>query len=480
MSLKSLRKIPKTIGFRLTFWYSGLFVLSVSLLFLFAYFYLQTTLVRKDHEEIMAKLHELQVLYESGGLGLIERNIRSSRKFPGKNKFLIRIADWHNHTIFLYLPYQWIEFDIKHLRTIHPLTHGLIRLPDPDHHVFLEVGSQPLRNGFWLQVGQDTRDRLRILENFKDIATIIIFPLLLLGILGGNLLASRALRPIRHLIDSVRFITRDMSALGKRVPNPHSGDELEELISLFNEMLQKIDALIRAMKNSLDNVAHDLRTPVTRLRGVAELALQKESSLEECQIALAECLEESLEIQKLLDTLMDISEAETGVLPLDLQPVSIEKLVQKVVDLYSLVAEEKGITLTMSVPAGLTVYADPTRLGQALANLVDNAIKYTPSGGQVTIAAGGKDDSVFLSVTDTGTGISKDELPKIWERLYRGDRSRSEKGLGLGLSLVKAIVKRHEGTIDVQSHPGKGSTFTVRLPSAPRDGKQSASTITKI
>ncbi len=480
MSLKSLRKIPKTIGGRLTFWYSGFFVFSVFLLFLFAYFYLQATLVRRDHEEIRAKLQELQLLYESGGLPLIERNIRSSQKFPGKNRFLIRLSDWQNRTLLLYLPYQWLDFDIHRLNAIPSHPHGLIRLSGAQPGLYLEVGSLPLKNGVWIQVGQDTRERLRILKNFKDVAIIILFPLLLLGILGGNFLATRALRPIRHLIESVRSISQDMSALGRRVPNPHTGDELEELITLFNEMQGKIDTLIRAMKDSLDNVAHDLRTPVTRLRGVSELALQKNGLSEECQAALAACLEESLEIQKLLDTLMDISEAETGVLKVDFQPVRLEDLVRKVVDLYGLVAEEKGVSLETRVPSHLTLSADATRLGQALTNLIDNAIKFTPSGGRVTLEAFERNGRIIIEVRDTGVGISEKDLPKIWERLYRGDQSRTEKGLGLGLSLVKAIVALHHGDIIVQSHPGQGTTFTLSLPAGSAPDERESPSITKI
>ena len=480
MSLKNLRKIPKTIGFKLTLWYSGLFVFSVLLLFLLAYLYLDSTLARRDHEEIQAKLQELQVLYESGGLTLIEKNIQASQKFPEKNRFLIRLADWHNHTLFLYLPYQWIEFDIKRLGAIPPHPRSLLRLPGPQRGLFLEIGSRRLKNGFWLQVGQENRERRRILNNFKDVATIIFFPLLLLSVLGGYLFAHRTLRPIRHLIDSVRSISRDTSALGQRVPNPHTGDELEELISLFNEMREKIDTLIRAMKHSLDNVAHDLRTPVTRLRGVAELALQKESLSEECQDALAECLEESLEIQKLLTMLMDISEAETGVLKLDLQSLSVKQLIKKIIDLYGLVAEEKGISLEASVPDDLFVMADPTRLGQAFANLVDNAIKFTPPEGQVTIRAFEQNGNVAIEIRDTGVGIPEKDLPRIWERLYRGDESRSKKGLGLGLSLVKAIVTLHRGEVTVQSRPGAGTTFTIVLPSVKGTKPFELATITKI
>ena len=470
MSLKTLRKLPKTIGFRLTFWYSAIFIVSVSLLFFFAYVYLQSTLTHRDHDETLSKLRELRALYQSGGIPLIERELISFRKFPGKNKFFIRISDRNNQTKFFYLPYQWVEFDIKNLMTMPPVSQKWFRLPDQRHKVFLEINSIRLNNGNLLQVGQDTRGRFRILTKFKDAATIIILPLLLLGIFGGSLLAYRALRPIRHLIDSVQSISRDMEALGKRVPNPRSGDELEELISLFNEMLRKIETLIMAMKNSLDNVAHDLRTPVTRLRCMAELALQQENLSEECQNALGECLEESMDIQRLLDTLMDISEAETGVLQLDLQIIPVDQIIKKVTDLYAFVVEEKGIRMAVTSQPHLSILADPTRLSQALANLIDNAIKFTPQGGKVSVKAFLQGGKVAVVIKDTGMGIPENDLPRIWERLYRGDQSRSKKGLGLGLNLVRAIIMLHKGSVEVESRPNKGATFTVLLPLARETG----------
>ena len=466
MSSKILRKTPKTIGFRLTFWYSAIFIVSVSLLFLFAYIYLETTLVRKDHDETLSRLRELKSFYQSGGVFLLIKGISASKKSPEKNKFFIRIADRENHTLYIYLPYQWVGFDIGKLETIPPAGGKWIRIPDRYQRGFLEVTSTRLARGGWLQVGQDTRERRRILEKFKGTTTIIILPLFLLGALGGSFLARRALSPLRQLITSVRAISDNMDALGREVPNPHSGDELEELITLFNTMLRRIDTLIRAMKNSLDNVAHDLRTPVTRLRCRAELTLQSRGNPEECLKALEECLEESLEMQRLLDALMDISEAETGVMKLDTQRVSMDQLLYKIADLYDFVAEEKGVFLDVNVQPHLFVMADPTRLGQALANLVDNAIKFTLTGGKVGLEGFQQGKDVVIQVWDTGVGISERDLSRIWDRLYRGDQSRSQKGLGLGLSLVKAIIMLHHGRVEVKSQPGKGSIFTVTLPRA--------------
>ncbi len=456
--------MPKTLGFRLTFWYSAIFIVSVSFLFLFAYIYLDATLVRKDRDETLTRLRELSTLYQSGGMSLFIKGVAASKKAPGKNKFFIRLASPRNRTLYIYLPYQWVGFKIKSLETTPPANKEWLRIPDRYQQVFLEVATIRLSNGNWLEVGQDTRERQRILEKFKGVATIVILPLFLLGILGGNFLSRRALHPIRHLIDTVHAISLDMGALGKRVPNPHSGDELEELITLFNQMLQKIDTLIRAMKDSLDNVAHDLRTPVTRLRCRAELALQSEDDPEEYRRAIEECLEESIVIQKLLNALMDISEAETGTMRLHRQCIRLRKVIQKIIEIYTFVAEEKAIQLSLSVSPDLSVTADPTRLGQALANLIDNAIKYTPPGGRITLEATREGTRAVIRIQDTGIGIPKKDLPRIWDRLYRGDQSRSQKGLGLGLSLVKAIITLHHGSVDVESQVGKGTTFTVYLP----------------
>jgi signal transduction histidine kinase len=196
---------------------------------------------------------------------------------------------------------------------------------------------------------------------------------------------------------------------------------------------------------------------------VAERALQSDEP-EEQREALVTCLEESGRILAMLDILMDISEAETGTMRLDRSHVALGPMVNEVASLYEEVAEEKQIEVTTEVEPGVTVLADSRRLRQVMTNLVDNALKYTPSGGRVQVAARREDQGVRIDVSDTGIGISGYDLPRIWERLYRGDESRTERGLGLGLSLVRAIVTAHGGTIEVTAEPGRGSTFTVRLP----------------
>jgi signal transduction histidine kinase len=180
--------------------------------------------------------------------------------------------------------------------------------------------------------------------------------------------------------------------------------------------------------------------------------------------ALADCIEEADRVLVMLNTLMDISEAESGTMPLKREPVRLIDVAERAIDLYRDVADAKGVTVSLDARDAAAVSGDLVRLQQVAANLIDNAVKYTPSGGEVTVAVTRVDGRSQLLVRDTGPGIATEELPRIWERLYRGDQSRTERGLGLGLSLVKAVVEAHGGTVSVESTPGKGALFTVSLP----------------
>ncbi len=463
MYLNRLLKIPKTTGFRLSLWFSGIFVLSALLLFATLYYFISSTLTKQDHETILSELKMLSAQYETSGITSLEREIKINKKFRKAHPFFIRVADDKNKTLRMYFPYQWAEFDLKRLENVVPANnHRLIHLPAMDNRYVLEVASTLLPDGQWLQVGMSTEEREALLERFRETFASVMVLLFSIGFISGWFLSSRALRPIRHLIRTVQSI--DLGKMEARVPGRGTGDELDELGSLFNKMLEKIETLINAMKGSLDNVAHDLRTPMMRLRNIAEIALQTDENIDLCREALADGIEESDRILRMLNTLMDISEAETGVMTLDQGIVDIPALMAGVVDLYGYVAEEKGITIQSKVPDGLQMTADQDRMSQVLANLLDNAIKYTPSGGQIFLDASQNQKEVMITCKDTGIGIPEEETPRIWDRLYRGDHSRSQRGLGLGLSLVKAVVHAHEGRIEVSSEPGRGSTFTIYLP----------------
>jgi signal transduction histidine kinase len=316
---------------------------------------------------------------------------------------------------------------------------------------------------------QGSRDPLDQLGGrFRTILVVAIAVVVLVGVVGGALLTRSTMRPLLQLAAVVQTILQT-GRFEARVPVQGSRDPLDQLGALFNSMLDRIAALIAGMRGSLDNVAHDLRTPMTRLRGIAERALETGTDdPERYREALADCLEESERVSEMLNSLMDISEAETGVMRLAIEPVDVSEALADVQELYADVADDKGVAVAIDTGERLTVLADRSRLRQVLANLLDNAVKYTPRGGQVTMRARPGPEDVAIEVEDNGPGIPADDLPRIWDRLYRGDRSRSERGLGLGLSLVRAIVEAHKGRAEVASSPAGGALFTIRLPAAPR------------
>jgi signal transduction histidine kinase len=198
---------------------------------------------------------------------------------------------------------------------------------------------------------------------------------------------------------------------------------------------------------------------------MAEGALRSNDDPVQMREALADCVEESDKVLTILKTLMDVAEAESGLMKLTKEKTDLRDIVKEVADLYSDVADEKKIILSTHVDGPCEALVDRTRIRQAFANLLDNAIKYTNPGGRVEIDSHRNRDEILVQFRDTGMGIPANELDKIWDRLYRGDKSRSQRGLGLGLSLVKAFVEAHGGRVEVQSGVGTGSEFTVGLPS---------------
>ena len=336
-----------------------------------------------------------------------------------------------------------------------------------DEEQDLTVVSRSLVDGLLLQVGRSTDSRAVVLAPLRHTFLWVGAGVVVAGFAAGIVTARRATRPLRDVIATARRIIAT-GELDARVPLPKRDDDVAELVRAFNTVLDKNAGLLKAMREALDNVAHDLRTPLTRLRGTAELALQGvESGGAEQKEALADCVEQADEVLRLLRALMEISEAEGGMLRLEKTACDVGELARSAVDLYAEVAEAKPVTLSVDAAVAGPVLADATRLRQAIANLVDNAVKYTPAGGRATVRVTVEGDEAVLTVSDTGPGVPVAEQARVWERLYRGDASRTERGLGLGLSLVRVIVEAHGGRVAVRNGTEGGAVFAVRLPLTP-------------
>jgi signal transduction histidine kinase len=451
----------RAFGLRLALWYAGLFVFGAAGLFTLAYVLFARSLALRDEELVRSTLSEYAGVYRAGGPAALRQAFLARQAAGAQPDLLVRVLAPDGQPVFVGAPARWADFAAGEAEG------GLeeprwSRSPRRDRPEVLEMATLTMPDGARLQIARSTEEREELLARFRKQLAGVLGATLLVALAGGAMLTRRARRPLDELGAAVRRIVRT-GDLGARLPVEARGDVVDELKVLFNAMLDRIEGLVRAMRETLDNASHDLRTPLARLKATAERALEGGRSNVERSEALADVLEETDRAAQLLSALMDVSEAETGVLKLDRETVQAADLVADAVALYEDAAEEKGLSLAGSAEPGLAVRADRSRIRQVLANLLDNAVKFTGSPGSVTIEARADGTDALFRVADTGPGIAPEDLPHIWDRLYRGDKSRSERGLGLGLALVRAVVEAHGGSVSAETGPG-GAVFLVRLP----------------
>lgn len=465
MSFEQIKRYLRSTGFRLNLWYVSLFTISSLVLFALLYALLSGVVTRKDREAVEAQWDEYAGVYrEAGPLGL-RRWIYQQQEARQLTSFFVSVTTPAQRQVLLLASKEWIEFDVVRLGPfLLESGEANLRIPEDEQRDMIFVG-KPLPDRNMLVVGRRSDSRETFLKPVRKIFALAIGPIIVLGFLLGALFAHRTMSPIRQIVKTVRSII-DTRGLDARVPTRDSHDELDDLAEQFNRMLSQNQRLIEAMNQSLDNVAHDLRTPLARLRGVSEMALREDADLDAAREALADCVEESDRVLAMLKALMDVAEAESGALKLDRRPMELTEMLEEVAEAYEFVAEEKNVTIKRHFgEERYDICVDVVRMRQALANLVDNAVKYSFEGAPVELAIKRAKDAIEISVSNRGPTISAEDRARVFERLYRGDKSRSERGLGLGLSLVKAVIEAHGGTVAIQSQPpDDGAVFVVSLP----------------
>ena len=321
-----------------------------------------------------------------------------------------------------------------------------------------------LPSGFHLLVGRDVQDRVAIRQAVLDGLGWSALAAIVLAI-GGGLLVRRA---ILRRVDAINQTTAAIvhGDLSSRLPTRSSSDEFDRLAQTINGMLHQIELLVDGVRNVSNAVAHDLRTPLTELRGRLEALLRVRPSQEATFEEVGEAVADVDRVIAVFNALLRLADIDSGSRLSGFRNIQIREVASEVAELYGPVAEEKCVSLELDVPPGLAVYGDPFLLAQAIGNLVDNAVKFCPSGSSAKVSAGrGADEMVHVTVSDNGPGIAEQEKPLVSERFYRGGTSHGTGGVGLGLSLVAAVARLHGGTLTFcDGKPGLIADITFPVP----------------
>jgi signal transduction histidine kinase len=460
--LTALGKLLRTTAFQLTLGYLLVFILFAASLL--GYFALNTR--RLITEQITAtvdtEITGLREQYNQGGIRrlVIVVDLRSRR--PGSSLYLVTTATG-----------EGLAGNVGSLEPgvlDHPgwLETNYRRLEAPegsDHHALVQVVQLP--GGFRLLVGRDLEERERLFGIIANAARWSVVLVIVLGLVGGFFVSRRVLNRVEAMTDKTQTIMA--GDLAGRLPVAGTGDELDRLAEHLNAMLERIEALMRGLKEVSDNIAHDLKTPLTRLRNRCEQALRGSAGVDDYRAALEATIAESDDLIRTFDALLMIARAESGQARDNMTEFDAAEIARDVGELYEPLADEKGITLTVDAPAAAPVRGNRELVSQALANLIDNAIKYAGPNGEVNgapaeivVKAGNDGERISLSVADRGPGIAEADRGRVVERFVRLEQSRSEPGSGLGLSLAAAVARLHGGELKLEdNHPGLRSTIAL-------------------
>lgn len=466
--MAGIDQIRRSLALRFSLWFAGWFSIGFIAIFALLYWLLGRQIEVRDYEDLQQRLQQYSTVFVESGLRGLQRRIDEDGQQPNVRSLFLRLVGPNGSQMWGKIPPDWVSGEAG--RVLVPdgwgrwreETVARVRIPTAAQRD-LAIVSQNLGGNVLLQIGRATNSREVLLEPLRAVFFWVAGAVVLMGVGTGYFSAKRATRPLREVVETARRII-ETGKLDARVPLPRSDDEVAEIVRHFNSVLDKNAGLIRAMRETLDNVAHDLRTPLAGMRLSAEAAVQRDGLDDDALGALADVIERSDQVLALLNALMEIAEAEAGMMKLALEPVDLGEIARNAAELYDEVAEASGVALVIDIRAAVDVRGDATRLRQAVANLVDNAIKYTPVGGRVIVQAEAVDGGAIVKVSDTGIGVADAEKSKVWERLYRCDESRTKTGLGLGLSMVRAIMRAHGGDATVRNGEQGGSVFELTMP----------------
>jgi heavy metal sensor kinase len=458
-------KLSRSLAFRLTLWYGVLFVVTSCVAFLFFYF-LMTGVIRQGiDQDLQAEVRSLMSIMRSRGVEAAQRQAVLKAQAAGEKKLFFRFL-YRNGQAFSSSNMSYFgdigvgRGALQQLLADGQPVYDTISPGDRKHKVrilYALVSAQVI-----LQIGQSMENHTRIIEAFQRIFVGTMAALFVLAAGVGWFMARRALGGVEKVTRAARRISEG-SSLSERVPVGRRDDEIDRLARTFNQMLERIQGLVAGIREMSDNIAHDLKSPITRVRGGAEVALTKAASRAELEQMAASTIEECDRLLETINTMLLISQTEAGATQLDLQTVQLNAIIEDACNLLEAPAQEKGLELKCRIVDRIHLRADRRLLQRMVANLIDNAIKYTDKGAIELVLRRYGESHAEISISDTGIGISDEDQQLIFDRFYRCDPSRSQSGSGLGLSFARAVARAHGGDITVASRLAQGTTFTVKL-----------------
>jgi heavy metal sensor kinase len=475
MSFGSLKKArpPAKVGTRLTLWGMGTTLAVCAVLCCGLYVGLSVSLHREVDSFLEGEVQEfLAILHEEkdDSLETIERDIRLELGSRWRRDLTFRLLDTTGRVVVTSdprdaLPDPWKQptppkqatgvprFDtIESSRFTHPV------------RVCSQWADLPARGEFLVQATYSLRGIVASLTAFRRLCIGTMILAAGLSLIAGRLLARKILRPVHRMTVAARRVRADK--LSRRLSRTGNEDELDRLAAVLNEMLERLERQFKQIQQFTADAAHEFRTPLTALRGNAEVALSSHVAESELRGVLEASIEEYDRLSRIADDLLLLARADSGCPFLSYRRFALQAAVQDVVDLYAPLAQDKGVSLAFTSETSIEMDADGSRIRQVISNLLDNALKFTPAGGRITVSVGQTDSTAELAVADSGPGISAEHLPHVFDRFYRVDRVRTREGAGagLGLSISRTIVEAHGGSIRLTSRPGSGTTVIVRLP----------------
>jgi heavy metal sensor kinase len=427
-------------------------------------------LLEGQSQELIARVHK-----HHDNLNEAEREIREELARRLRRDFRFRVLAQNGQQLLT----SETGHDLPSIVNDIMLSDGFLTMPAQNGYPAVRVYRQPLQlgdRGVWAEI---TYSLEQVNSNLRHYASLWLasMPLvILLAGIGGSLIARRSLQPVAGIIAAARKIEGDPS--GKRIETRETGDELDQLAETLNRMLDRIERHVAQITQFTADASHELRSPLTALRGAAEVALTRRSSAEELRKVLENAMDQYDRLTRIAEDLLLLARIDAHQPVLHRQPVVVRDLVQNAIELYGPVVESHKVDLRSSALSDSIVEGDAGRLTQLIGNLVDNAVKNTPAGGRVDVSAWEEGNSVFISVKDTGAGIAAHHLPLLFHRFYRTDDGRdrsTDRGAGLGLSICKAITELHGGEIRLTSREGHGTEVSVRLPVSSKMNELSSS-----